>query len=126
MKKRILATCALIAMSAVALADHPHGPPPGRFDIDQLEVLLDLDAYQKTEVQKVLDAQRESLRARRQQLHDAQTRPSRETMHKEREAARVDTRAKLAKFLSDPQMKKFDALTQPPRHGARHGGEEAR
>jgi len=116
MKTRLLATCALLALSTAALADRPHGPPPGRFDIDQLEVLLDLDAYQKTEVQKILDSQREAMQAKREQLREAKTRPSFDEMQKQRETARADTRAKLQKILNDQQLKKFDVLTEAP-HG---------
>ena len=119
MKTRLLATCALLALSAAALAESPHGPPPGRFDIDQLEVLLDLDAYQKAEVQRILDSQREAMQAKREQLRESKTRPSFEEMQKEREAARTATRTKLEKLLSEQQLKKFDVLTAAPQ---RRGG----
>lgn len=120
MKTRFLALGLLLAMSGVALANRPPpgGPPPG-FDINKLEVLLDLDAYQKQEVQKVLDTQREAMRAKREQMRSANTRPSFEEMQKEREAAQADTRAKLAKVLSEQQLKKFDVLNERPSMRAR-------
>lgn len=115
MKTRFLAMSLLLAMSSVALANRqaPGGPPPG-FDIDKLEVLLDLDGYQKQEVQKILDTQRESMRAKREQLRSSNTRPSFEEMRKEREAAQAATRAQLAKVLSDQQLRKFDVLNERP------------
>jgi hypothetical protein len=119
MKTRILATALLLAMSSVAVA---HRPPPGPgFDIDKLEILLDLDAYQKQEVQKVLDAQRETMKAKREQLRSAETRPSSEQMQQEREAAQTAARAQLAKVLSEQQLKKFDVLNERPKMHVRRG-----
>lgn len=119
MKTRFLALGVLLAMSGVALAHRPPGGPPPGFDINKLEVLLDLDAYQKQEVQKVLDTQHEAMRAKREQLRSSNTRASFEEMQKEREAAQSDTRAKLAKILSDQQLKKFDVLNERPAMRAR-------
>jgi hypothetical protein len=123
MKTRLLAMGLLLAMSGVALANRPPpgGPPPG-FDIDKLEVLLDLDAYQKQEVQKVLDTQREAMRAKREQMRSSNTRPSFEEMQKERGVAQAATRAQLAKFLSDQQLKKFDVLNERPPFAGRTRG----
>jgi hypothetical protein len=120
MKTRLLALGLLLAMSGIALANRPPsgGPPPG-FNIDKLEVLLDLDAYQKQEMQKVLDAQHAAMRAKREQMRSSNTRPSFEAMQKEREAAQAGTRAKLAKILSDQQLKKFDVLNERPAMRAR-------
>ena len=114
MKTRLLATGLLLAMSAVAMADRP--PPPGHpgFNIDKLEVLLDLDAYQKSEVQKVLDAQRETMKAKREELRASDTRPSFEQMQQEREAAQKATRTQLANILNAEQLKKYDVLTERP------------
>jgi hypothetical protein len=121
MKTRLLAAGLLLAMSGIALADRgPPGPPPG-FDIDKLEILLDLDAYQKSEVQKILDAQRETMRAKREQLRASDTRPSFEAMQKERESAQAATRSQLSKILSEQQLKKFDVLNERPQmRGPRH------
>lgn len=122
MKTRLLATGVLLAISSVALAHRPGGPPPG-FDIDKLEILLDLDAYQKSEVQKILDSQRDAMRAKREQMRNSETRPSFEEIEKERNAAQQATRAKLAKLLSEQQLKKFDVLTErPPMRGPRGEG----
>lgn len=127
MKTRLLATGLLLVMSGVALANRPPpgGPPPG-FDINKLEVLLDLDAYQKQEVQKILDTQRDTMRAKREQARSSNTRPSFEEMQKEREAAQTATRAQLAKILSEQQLKKFDVLNEHPPMRARgqRGGKQ--
>jgi hypothetical protein len=115
MKTRLIATGLLLAASSVALAHRlPPGPPPG-FDIDKLEILLDLDAYQKSEVQKILDSQRATMRAKREQLRSSEERPSFEEMRRERASAQAATRAQLAKILSEQQLKKFDVLTKRPR-----------
>ena len=47
----------------------PHGGPGfgGPLDIDRVAILLDLDPYQKGEVQRVLTAQREAMKTERQQ-----------------------------------------------------------
>jgi hypothetical protein len=124
MKTRLLAGV-LLLMSGLAMADRPPPGGPRGFGIDKLEILLDLDAYQKQEVEKVLKAQHETLRAKREQLRSSQTdentRPSFEQMQTEREAARKATRAELAKVLSEPQLKKLDVLTEhaPMRRGKR-------
>jgi hypothetical protein len=114
MKTRLLATGLLLVMSSVAFADRTSpGHPPG-FDIDKLEVLLDLDAYQKSEVQKILDERREAMRAKREELRNAQTRPTFEQMQQEREAARKATRTQLANVLNEQQLKKYDVLSERP------------
>jgi hypothetical protein len=125
MKTRLLATGLLLAMSSIALADRgPAGPPPG-FDIDKLEILLDLDAYQKSEVQKILDTQREAMHTKREQLRNSDTRPSFEEMQKEREAAQAATRTQLSKILSEQQLKKFDVLTERPQMRGGHSRSDA-
>ena len=118
MKIRFLATGLLLVMGSVALADRsPPGHPPG-FDIDKLEVLLDLDAYQKSEVQKILDAHRDAMRAKREELRNAQTRPSFEQIQQEREAAQKATRTQLANVLNEQQLKKYDVLSERPQRRA--------
>ena len=116
LKTRLIAG-ALMLMSGVALAaDGPRPGMPGpRMDIEKLEILLDLDAYQKQEVQKILEAQHAAMRAKREELRASQTRPSREEMFAQREAAQKETRAKLEKLLSEQQLKKFDVLMERPR-----------
>jgi Spy/CpxP family protein refolding chaperone len=112
----------LMLASGLALAQpggHGHGPG---LNIDKLEVLLDLDAYQKQEVQKIFEEQREAMRAKRAQLRESKTRPSFEQMQAERQADRQAVRAKLEKVLNEEQLKKLDVLTERPEgQGPRHG-----
>jgi hypothetical protein len=124
-KTRLLAGV-LMVMSGIALADGPpKGHPAAGMNIDKLEILLDLDAYQKQEVQKIFESQREAMRAKREQLRDSKARPSFEQMQAEREAAQKETRAKLEKLLTEQQLKKFDVLTERPpmRHPQRARGD---
>jgi hypothetical protein len=121
MKTRLLATT-LLLVSGIALADRPPPAGPHLMNIDKLEILLDLDAYQKQEVQKILETQRSQMQEKRQQMRDAQTRPPREQMHQERKAAKQATHEQLAKLLTEQQLKKFDVLTErPPKHRVRRG-----
>jgi hypothetical protein len=113
MTTRLLVTTVLLGMSSLALAQQFPAGPPG-FDIDKLEVLLDLDAYQKAEVQKVLETRRDAKRAQREQLRSAETRLPFEQMQEKREAAQTQARAQLAKILSAQQLKKFDVLNERP------------
>ena len=120
--KRGLIAGVLMMVSAVALAQSPTpGASAPRSHIDRLEILLDLDAYQKQEVEKILEAQRADLRAKREQARESNVRPSREQRMAERAAEQQATREKLAKILSDQQLKKFDVLNERPamRHGKR-------
>lgn len=122
LKTRLIA-CVLLLTSGIALADRPpHGMPAPRMDIDKLEILLDLDAYQKQEVQKILEAQRAAMRAKREEIRAAQTRPSREEMHAQRQAIRKETRAQLEQVLRAEQLAKLDVLTERPqqRHRRQH------
>lgn len=121
MKRGFLAGVLMLA-SVVAMADGPraggHGP---HMNIDKLEILLDLDAYQKQEVQKILEAQRAEMRAKREQMRAAEQRPSVEERRAQREAQQKATRAKLEKILSEQQLKKFDVLNERPRMRGRRG-----
>lgn len=109
-----LIACMLVLMSGVALAERPPGVPGPRMDIDKLEILLELDGYQKQEVQKILEAQHASMRAKREALRASHTRPSREELQAQHEAARQETRTQLEKVLSPEQLEKFDVLTERP------------
>jgi hypothetical protein len=112
MKTRLL-TGLLVLMSGVALANR-QPPGPAWMSIDKLEILLDLDAYQKQEVQKILEARHAARRAKREQMRNAETRPSFDQMQTERATAQAETRTQLAKILSEIQLKKFDVLTERP------------
>lgn len=101
----------LLMASATVWAQAP--APGGKAAmIDRLEVLLELDAYQKQEVQKILDAQRDTMRQKQSELRGSGKRPSPEEAKAQRETARKETREQLAKVLNEEQLKKFDALME--------------
>jgi hypothetical protein len=83
-------------------------------DIDRLTVLLDLDDTQKSAVQQVLQEERQTLHAEREQAMASGTRPTREEMKAKHDAVRQALRAKLQPILTPVQLTKFDVLTEPP------------
>lgn len=93
----------------------PPGPPGPPMDMDRMALLLDLDGYQKTEVKKLLDAQRTELDARRKQMQESGQRPSREAMRAERDKSDKSLIEALQQVLNEQQIAKFKALTQGPR-----------
>ena len=128
---------AVLGMAAAAAsAQPPSGGPPhgghgfgGPPTIDRLVILLDLDPYQTGEVQRVLTAQREAMKAERQQ-HAASSdhqRPSFEEMRARRQANEDAVVGQLKNVLSDVQITKLKVLMEPPTRGGRgpHGGPPA-
>jgi hypothetical protein len=111
---------ALVCMAGTALAQRPGGPPAGRFDIDRMAVLLDLDEYQKSEVARVLSEQRDAGEAMREQFAASGERPSREEIQTHREQMRQDTLAKLQSVLTAEQVTKFEILMERPEGRPRH------
>jgi Spy/CpxP family protein refolding chaperone len=110
-----LIVCALLG--ATSASAQPPGPPRHfgiAGDIDRLAVLLDLDAYQKDQVQSILNAQREQLQAQRKAHEEAGERPSFDEVHAQREQAYNDTLTKLSGVLTELQMTKFKLLTERP------------
>src|SRR6478672_6688657 len=96
----------------------PHGPHgPAGLDIDRLAVLLDLDPYQKGQVQQALTDQRNAMSAERQTDKAAGTRPSFQDMQARRAQAEQDLVGKLSTVLSDAQITKLKVLLEPPRGG---------
>jgi hypothetical protein len=114
-----------LGLAAGAVNAQPPGPPPGgRFDLDNLTVLLDLDAYQKGEVERVLTEQRETLRAEREAQRAARDsagaageRPSRDDLVARREQGREALLGKLQNVLTEQQLAKLKILTEPPQGG---------
>ena len=120
---------AVLGMAAVAASAQPPpgapgGPPHGgpHFggppDIDRLAILLDLDPYQKNQVQAVLTAQRDAMKAERQQQRASGQRPSFEEMRAKRQANEDAIVGQLTNVLSDTQITKLKVLMEPP-HGGR-------
>ena len=123
--QRFTSLLAVLTLTAAAAASaQPPGPPPGgpRFDIDDLAVLLDLDTYQKGEVDRILKEQRETMRAMRQQFMDSSERPTREQVQTAREQNRDALLLKLQAVLTEPQIAKFKVLSERPRGPRGRGG----
>lgn len=113
---------ALSLAAGVAAAQPPPGPPPGgAFDVDRLTVLLDLDAYQKGEVERIFKEQREARLAEREQRAATDERPSPEEFRARREQDREALLGKLQNTLTQQQIQKLKLLTEPPQ-GPRGGG----
>jgi hypothetical protein len=104
-----LATSVALAADPPAQTQgHPRGP-----DMDRLALLLDLNDYQKTEVEKVLKEQHEQFRAAREQAKSSgEERPTREEMRARHEQMKQELHTKLSSVLDEQQLKKFDALQE--------------
>jgi hypothetical protein len=103
-------------LSASVFAQMPPPRPPGPpMDMDRMALLLDLDSYQKTEVKKLLDAQRAEMESRRKQVQESGQRPSRDAMRAERERSEKAMIDSLQQVLNEQQMAKFKALLPGPR-----------
>jgi Spy/CpxP family protein refolding chaperone len=114
MKTRITVLALAWLVTGVALAaDPPAQPqgPPGP-NMDRLALLLDLNDYQKTEVEKVLKEQHEQFRAAREQAKSSGERPTREEMRAKHEQMKQELHTKLSSVLDEQQLKKFDALQE--------------
>ena len=104
-------------LGATSAWAQPPGPPRHlgiAGDIDKLAVLLDLDAYQKDQVQRILNEQREQLRRAREANDQAGTQLSFEEARAAREQAYNDTLTKLQSVLTELQITKFKLLTERP------------
>ena len=127
--KRLNLAIAAFGLAAGAAFAQPPGPPPGGpIDFDNLAILLDLDAYQKGEVERVLTEQREALRAAREEHRAAREaeraagqenagqdeRPSRDGMRALREQNREELLGKLQNTLTELQLTKLKILMDSP------------
>lgn len=91
-------------------------------NMERMALLLDLDAYQKTEVEKILKEQHEQMRAARAAVKASGARPSREEMKALREQNKQELQTKLSGVLNETQMKKFEALRErAPGYGPNRG-----
>ena len=118
---------AVLGMAAVAVSAQPPGPfagPPhggpgfgGAPDIDRIAVLLDLDPYQKGEVQRVLTGQREAMKAERRSQGASGQRPSFQEMQAKRQQNEDAVVGQLKNVLSDTQITKLKVLMEAPRGG---------
>jgi hypothetical protein len=128
-KVTLLALAWLASGVAFAAEPAPTRAHPGMRgpDMDRMALLLDLDDYQKTEVERILKEHRQQLRAAHEAAKASGTRPSREEMKALREQNKQELETKLSGVLNETQMKKFDALREHgPRHHARGWGKQGR
>ena len=84
-------------------------------------MLLDLDAYQKGEVERVLGEQRAAMRAARAEAEESGQRPSREELEARRVERQAALMSQLSNVLTEQQLTKFKVLMEPPRGGP-YGG----
>lgn len=115
MKTKVtLLALAWLASGVAFAADAPATPHPGMRgpDMDRMALLLDLDAYQKTEVEKILKEHREQARSQFEAHKASGNRPSREEMKTLREQGKQELNTKLSGVLNETQMKKFEALRE--------------
>ncbi len=84
-------------------------------NMDRMALLLDLNDYQKTEVEKILKEHHQQIRAAHKTAREAGLRPSREEMKVQREQNKQALQAKLGGVLTPEQLQKFEALHE---HGA--------
>ena len=111
---------AVLTLAFAPLMTLAQPPGPRMPDMEKLTILLELDAYQQSEVERILQAQRETMRSRFD--NEAGERPSREEMRATREAARADVLTQLQSVLTASQIEKFEVLTQRPARGRRGEG----
>ncbi|NNC64017.1 MAG: hypothetical protein HKN84_04470 [Gammaproteobacteria bacterium] len=115
MKSVIYAVAVSTVLTGIAMAQ-----PPGRAEhMDRMAILLDLDEYQKTEVQRIMQEQRETARATREAMHDSGQRPSREERVALREQMRDATMTQLQAVLRPEQITKFEVLREMARERGR-------
>lgn len=117
MKSVVYAVLISTVVTGIAMAQ-----PPGRAEhMDRMAILLDLDDYQKTEVQRILEEQRETARATREAMRDSGQRPSREERLALREQQRDATMTQLQAVLRPEQITKFEVLREMARERGRGG-----
>jgi len=124
MKKPVTLLALAWLTSSVALADTTASQPaaPDATErMDRMALLLDLDAYQKTEVEKILKEHHDKMRSEMEAARASGTRPTREEMEAKREQSQQELHTKLSGVLNETQLKKFDALHEG-RPGPRFGG----
>ncbi|HEY0943272.1 MAG TPA: hypothetical protein VGE08_24520 [Steroidobacter sp.] len=121
-KVTLLAIAWLASGVALAADTAPNAPYHGTRgpNMDRMALLLDLDAYQKTEVEKILKAHHEQRRAQFEAAKASGTRPSREEMKAMHEQGKQELNTKLSGVLNETQMKKFEALRERGPGAGRH------
>jgi Spy/CpxP family protein refolding chaperone len=118
---------AALAMTGLALADQPSGPPPGSPGrggppIERLTQDLGLDAAQAAQVKQILDSQHAKMDAERAQFEASGTRPSREEMHAKHEQMDAELDQQLSAVLTPEQLAKFQEIRKHRPKGPPPGG----
>lgn len=113
----------LIALSTV-LTGAALAQPPERGDrFERMAILLDLNEYQKTEVQRIFEEQRAAAQATREANRASGVRPTREERAAQRQQARESVQLQLQSVLTQEQMTKLEVLRDEPRGRGRRGGD---
>lgn len=116
MKSTLLTLTALFLTAGIASADPPDAASAGhRPPIERLATDLQLDDYQKGEVERILEAQHESMRMARAQSEASGERPSHEEMRKRHEQMQQETLKALKPILTEEQLQKFQTLMKDRR-----------
>jgi len=113
----------VVALSTLLAGIAAAQPPEAGERMDRMAVLLDLNDYQKSEMQRIFEEQRETFRAAHEAARESGERPSREEMQAQRQQARESLRSQLEAVLTPEQMTKFDILADEARGrgGRGHG-----
>ena len=118
MRATVLVLTALCLTAGAVSAEPPDAPAQGRRpSIERLAADLQLDDYQKGEVERILEAQHQSMRTARAQLEASGEQPSREEMRKRREQMQPETLEALKPILTEEQLQKFQTLMKDRRRG---------
>jgi Spy/CpxP family protein refolding chaperone len=124
MRTSAIALTLLLAGTAFAQTSPP---PPDKAAheaqmMDNLSVLLDLTATQRTQVQQILEEQHAAMKANFDAAKASGTKPDWATMKATHEQMQADTIAKLTPVLSAAQLKKFQVLEQMRGEHMHHRG----
>jgi len=118
MRATVLALTALCLTAGAVSAEPPDAPAQGRRpSIERLAADLQLDDYQKGEVERILEAQHQSMRTARAQLEASGEQPSREEMRKRHDQMQQETLEALKPILTEEQLQKFQTLMKDRRRG---------
>lgn len=124
MTYRALTIIALMLAMGTAAADDGGRRGDRGPDIDRLAIVLEMDDYQKQEVERIFTEHRETAKVKREEFRATGERPDRETIEAHHEEMRASLRAELETVLTAEQLEKLDALHEmrgdrrrgPPRH----------
>jgi len=118
MRVTLLMAATLGLTARLATAEPPDAPPQGRRPpIERLAEDLQLDDYQKGEVEKILEAQHAKMQAAREEAEASGTRLTRGEMKGRHEQMQQETLEQLKSILTEEQLQKFQTLMKERRRG---------